>query len=100
MKIDEKTAELNIHVEIETSHHGLSRPRRFQLGSHWVEVSEVIDCWQGADLRYFKVRTDDSHVYILKQAFENAVWSLTLFSREEYWKGQNDATYHPRAYLL
>lgn len=86
-------SEIEIQVESEAGPGGMPRPTRFYLGAQWHEVSEVLDCWLGKDLRYFKVRTDDAHVYILRQAPEDAAWSLTLFSREEYWKGTNDAPY-------
>jgi len=91
-------SEIEIQVESEAGPGGMPRPTRFYLGAQWHDIAEVLDCWLGEDLRYFKVRTDDAHVYILRQAPEDAAWSLTLFSREEYWKGTNDASYSSIVY--
>lgn len=97
MNTREATSELRVETEIQSG--GESRPRRFFLGTQWLEILEVLDCWLGSDYRYFKVRTDDTHVYILRQVPQDGHWSLTLFSREEYWKGRTDAPYLDRPYL-
>ncbi len=94
-----KKDDLKIHVESEMGPSGEPRPLRFYLRGRCLEIQEVIDCWLGSDYRYFKVRTEENHVYILRQSPEEAAWKLTLFSREDYWRGGIDAPFLGRAYL-
>lgn len=54
--------------------------RRFVLGTRRVEVVEEIDRWLDPQHRYFKVRGDDGHVYILRHDVLTDIWELTVFS--------------------
>jgi hypothetical protein len=58
-------------------------PRRFQLGSEWIEVEEVVDRWfhvmsqpEWPRAAYFKVRGADQHQYLLKHDEEADQWFL------------------------
>ena len=59
------------------------RPVRFQLGERDYMVEEVLDQWYGPDDVFFKVRTDDGNLYILRRRTSKAEeeWSLEA-SRE------------------
>ncbi len=52
-------------------------PRRFQLGSGWVEVEAVLDRWAGPDHRYFKVKGHDRKLYILRYDRQSNHWELS-----------------------
>lgn len=76
----------NIRVECYAGYRGEETPRRFFIGSRQIEVVEVIDRWLAPEYRYFKVRGDDSGIYILRHEVEQDHWDLTLYdsgTREE-----------------
>jgi len=54
------------------------RPVRFQLGERDHMVEEVLDQWYGPDDVFFKVRTDDGNLYILRRNTSDE-WTLESF---------------------
>jgi hypothetical protein len=72
---------LNVRVECHAGYRADEAPRRFQIGSRWVEVTEVLDRWLAPDHRYFKLRGDDGDVYILRHDARADRWELTMFAR-------------------
>jgi hypothetical protein len=54
------------------------RPIRFQLGDDEHFVEEVVDQWYGPDDTFFKVRTSDDNVYVLRRHASTTEdeWSL------------------------
>lgn len=72
---------MQIRVETYVDEGGVEKIRRFRFDSREIEVIEDIDQWQGADYRYFKVRSRDGDVYILRFDDVRAAWTLTLFQR-------------------
>ncbi len=76
---------LSLRVQCYTGYRGEDTPQRFFLGARPVEVVEVIDRWLALDHRYFKVRGDDTGVYILHHDVAFEYWELTLFD-----SGQRD----------
>ena len=80
------SAEIEIQVESYAGYRADQRPQRFTLGQRLIEVDEVIDQWYGPDYRYFKLRSDDGGIYILRHEETTGRWELTMFdagSREE-----------------
>lgn len=56
------------------------RPVRFLLSDREYAVKEVLDQWYGPGDTYFKVRADDSNLYILRRSTGSAdEWSLESF---------------------
>ena len=57
------------------------RPIRFQLGDHEYFVEEVVDQWYGPDDSFFKVRTSDDNVYVLRRhsSTPEGEWTLESF---------------------
>ena len=57
------------------------RPVRFWLDERGYMVEEVIDQWYGPHDAFFKVRTDDGNLYILRHRTSAAEeeWSLEAF---------------------
>ena len=72
---------LYISVECDAGHGDEKAPTRFFLGARKVEVVDVVDCWLGADHRYFKVRGCDGSTYILRHDVSENRWELTMFER-------------------
>jgi hypothetical protein len=81
------TENLTVAVECYAGYRGEETPRRFRLGGRLVEIEEVIDRWLEPGRGYFKVRGDDSGVYILRHDPKAGRWDLTLFD-----SGALDAT--------
>ena len=57
------------------------RPMRFQLGERDYLIEEVLDQWYGPDDTFFKVRTDDGNLYILRHHSSSGEWVLESFRR-------------------
>ena len=74
---------MNLRVECYSGYRGEETPRRFSAGDRTVEVADVLDRWLAPEHRYFKVRGDDGHLYILRYAVSAAHWELTLFAGQE-----------------
>ncbi|UCE88120.1 MAG: hypothetical protein JSW10_07010 [Pseudomonadota bacterium] len=70
---------LRLRVECYAGYRGEEAPRRFYLGDREIEVTEVLDRWQGLEHRYFKVRGDDGGIYILRHDTESQAWDLTMY---------------------
>ncbi|HEX2492553.1 MAG TPA: hypothetical protein VHK24_02170 [Steroidobacter sp.] len=68
-----------LRVECYAGYRGEQEPRRFWLGERPVAVREILDRWLAPEHRYFKVRSDDASVYILRHDTLADRWELTLF---------------------
>lgn len=57
------------------------RPVRFRMDEHEHVVEEVIDQWYGPEDVFFKVRSDDGNVYILRHdtSTPDGKWDLAGF---------------------
>lgn len=75
-------APLQVKVSCYAGYRADERPERFFIGEHGYEVSEIIDQWYGPDYRYFKLRTEDGGIYILRHSEKNDCWDLTLFDSD------------------
>jgi hypothetical protein len=71
----------HITVECYAGYRGEQTPRRFQLDDRTFDVDDVIDQWLAPDHRYFKVRTTDGDVCIIRHDVEQQAWKLTMFER-------------------
>lgn len=76
----ERGEHLRVAVESYAGHRADESPRAFVLGARRVEVTEVLDRWLDPRHRYFKVRSNDGDVYILRHDVPGDAWELTLFS--------------------
>jgi hypothetical protein len=72
---------LEVIVECYAGYRGEQTPRRFQLHERTFEIDRVIDQWLAPDHRYFKVRTADGDVCILRHDGTAERWELTMFER-------------------
>ena len=72
---------LVIEVECYAGYRADEAPRRFSLGDRRIEVAELLDRWLAPDHRYFKLRGEDGHVYIIRHEVAADRWELTMFER-------------------
>ena len=68
-----------VRVECYSGHRGEETPRRFYLAGRCVEVAEVLDRWLAPEHRYFKLRSAENDLYILRHQTSSFDWELTLF---------------------
>ncbi len=54
-------------------------PVRFGLSGIEHEVAEILDRWPGEDHLYFKVRTTDDDLYILRFDTNGQEWEISVF---------------------
>ena len=64
---------------------GDERPIRFRLDGRDYLVEELLDQWYGPSDTFFKVRADDSNLYILSRESSSPVarWQLVSFRKSE-----------------
>lgn len=74
-------SDLGVVVSCYAGYRSEETPTEFLLGERKVRVIEVLDRWLAADHRYFKVRGDDTSVYILRHDVTAERWELTMFSK-------------------
>jgi hypothetical protein len=74
---------MKLRVQCYSGWKGEERPVRFQLGERDYMVEELIDQWYGPDDAFFKVRTDDGNLYILRRRTSTAEeeWNLEACSK-------------------
>jgi hypothetical protein len=72
---------LHVTVECYAGHRGEQTPRRFRLGERVFDIEIVVDQWLAPDHRYFKLRTADGEICILRHDVTSGEWELTLFER-------------------
>ncbi len=72
---------LGIGVECYAGHRGEQTPRALLISANRVEVREVLDQWLAPDHRYFKLRGDDGHVYLVRHDVSSDAWELTMYQR-------------------
>ena len=67
-----------LQVECRTDEGG-EVPVRFGHGGASQEVAEVVDRWLGEDHRYYRVRTEDGGLFILRYDQRDDSWQISLF---------------------
>lgn len=74
---------MTLKVECYSGFKGEERPVRFLLDGQDHIVEEVLDQWHSPDAMYFRVRSDDGNVYVLRHTVspQQDVWTLESFRR-------------------
>lgn len=72
---------MRVEVEAYSGYRADERPLRFRLGERWHTVEEVVDRWYDPDAVYFRVRSDDGSMYILRHLDGSDLWTLEAFRR-------------------
>lgn len=70
---------MRLKVESYSGYKADQRPLSFVMNGRRFEVKECLDTWYGPDHAFFKVRADDSNIYILKHSPEDDEWTLEVF---------------------
>ena len=73
---------MKLAVECYSGYKANERPLAFSLGARRHTVEEVLDRWYGLGATYFRVRSDDGNIYILRHDAEPDVWTLESFRRD------------------
>lgn len=58
-------------------------PREFILGGNKLKVIEIIDRWRDPECNYFRVRTQDNALYILKHDLNTDLWEIVFYRSEK-----------------
>jgi hypothetical protein len=68
---------MQVWAETYVDKDGIEKLRRIWFDSRQIEVSENIDQWHGKNYRYFKVKSSDGDVYILRHSEIGNDWELS-----------------------
>ena len=68
-----------LKVECYSGYRGDQRPVRFVLGEKSYEVREIEDQWYSPQAIYFRVRTGDGSIYVLRHDEQIDTWTLEAF---------------------
>lgn len=79
-------------VECYAGYRGEETPRALFFGARRLEVVEIIDRWLSPEHRYFKLRTDDGGIYIVRHDSASDDWQLTLFDSGRGEQGRLSST--------
>jgi hypothetical protein len=69
-----------IRLECYAGYRGEQEPRAFWLGRRRIAALEILDRWMSPDHRYFRIRGDDGHVYVLRSDEAKGEWTLGAFT--------------------
>lgn len=72
---------MTIDVETYSGYKADERPLRLRLGDRWLAVEEIVDRWYDPAAIYFRVRTEDGAMYILRYDEHGGAWTLEAFRR-------------------
>ena len=71
---------MEMRVECYAGFRGEQEPQAFWLGERRLAVVEILDRWIGPDYRYFRVKADDGHLYVLRRDDAEDEWTLGAFT--------------------
>jgi hypothetical protein len=67
---------LPVHVDAYSGHKANERPLSFYLDEETYDIASIEDRWLDPDAEYFKVRTTDAKVFLLRYAEREDAWTL------------------------
>ena len=88
LAVSEDDEEMRLHVVCYSGRKEDERPLRFKLDDHEYFVEEVVDKWYGPDNTFFKVRTSDQNLYVLRRHTSTPEGEWTLESFREFRDGR------------
>jgi hypothetical protein len=74
---------MQIQVECYAGYRGEETPRHIRMGTHKIEVREIVDRWLSPDHRYFKVLGSDNATYIIRHNPLEWQWELVFYQSAE-----------------
>src|SRR5262249_41063024 len=81
-----RTMALRIYVDAYSGYKANERPRLFDLDGEVYEISSVVDKWYEPSATYFKLRTTDFRVFILRYDEQSDEWTLQVSRATNYWR--------------
>jgi hypothetical protein len=69
-----------IRVKCCVGYRGEPEPLAFWLGERRIAVREILDRWYAPTQRWFKVATDEGHLYVLRCDEKKGDWELAAFT--------------------
>lgn len=73
---------MQIQVECYAGYRGEETPRHVQIGGCRMAIIEIIDRWLAPRHRYFKFRTADRSLWIIRHDTQTGQWEVTFFRNE------------------
>lgn len=73
---------MQIKVECYAGYRGEETPRRLQIGSCRMDIVEILDRWLAPQHRYFKFKTADGALWIVRHDSQTEQWELTFYKHE------------------
>jgi hypothetical protein len=72
---------VRLHVQCYAGCKADERPLRFELNDNEYLVEQIADQWYGPEHQFFKLRTDDGNLYILRHetSVPDGEWELVSF---------------------
>jgi hypothetical protein len=70
---------IGIQVDCYAGYRSDERPRTFILGGKTHQVLDIEDRWYSPGAAFFRVRSDDGHLYILRHDETLEIWTLEAF---------------------
>jgi len=76
---------MKLEVDCYSGRKADERPTRFRLYGRQYFVEEVLDRWYGPGEAFYKIRADDSNLYILRQqtSTPEGNWDLVSFRKAQ-----------------
>jgi hypothetical protein len=66
-------------MQIAVDSDDVGNPKRIRLHGRSIQIIENIDRWPGSGYCYFKARSDDGNLYVLRQDEARDQWELIMF---------------------
>ncbi len=70
---------VGIKVNCYAGYRAEQSPQRFSIGERSLQVVEILDRWLSPEQRYFKLRTEDSGIYILHYLSKSDRWEISMY---------------------
>ncbi len=72
---------MRIEVECYSAYKAEERPVRFRVDDKTYCIEDILDRWYAPDAAWFKVRTDDGNIYILRRltTVPDGEWDLVSY---------------------
>jgi hypothetical protein len=67
---------VEVRVECYAGYRGDETPRRFHLGGRTIEISEVLSRWKEPEALFFRIRSDEGRIYVLRRDEHAGRWEI------------------------
>jgi hypothetical protein len=65
-----------VRVECHAGYRGDETPRRFHIGGRTIEIAQVLSRWREPDALFFRVRSDEGRIYVLRKDEQAGRWDV------------------------